>query len=71
VIERLKTLLTSKCQTAWEQQNRLREVQFKLQLDVGNKKDALAIDRESFKMTKDCAGTSYKPDPLRIPKGCV
>jgi hypothetical protein len=22
-------------------------------------------------MTKDCAGTSYKPDPLRIPKEFV
>jgi hypothetical protein len=22
-------------------------------------------------MTKDCAGTSYKPDPLRIPKKFV
>lgn len=71
VIEQLKTLLTSKCQTAWEQQNRLREVHFKLQLDIGNKQDALAIDKENFKMTKDSAGTSYKPDPLRIPKRFV
>jgi tektin-2 len=71
VIEQLKAFLTSKCQTAWEQMNRLREVQFKLQLDISNKKHAVAIDKENFEMTKDCAGTSYKPDPLRIPKEFV
>jgi hypothetical protein len=71
VIERLKAFLTSKCHTAWEQMNTLREVQFELQLDISNKKDAVAIDKENFKMNKDCAGTSYKPEPLRIPKKFV
>ncbi|PSN41225.1 Tektin-2 [Blattella germanica] len=71
VIECLKALLTNKCMTAWEQLNRLKEVQFKLQLDVANKKSAIEIDSENLEMTKDCAGTSYKPDPLRIPKNCI
>jgi tektin-2 len=67
----LKAFLTSKCQTAWEQISRLREVQFNLQLDINNKKDAVAIDKGNFEMTKDSVGTSYKPDPLRIPKKFV
>jgi tektin-2 len=71
VTESSKAFLTSKCQTAWEQMNRLREVQFNLQLDINNKKDAVAIDKGNFEMTKDSAGTSYKPDPLRIPKKFV
>ncbi|XP_023703797.1 tektin-B1 isoform X3 [Cryptotermes secundus] len=71
VIEHLKAFLTNKCQTAWEQINRLKEVQFSLQLDISNKKAAVAIDKENFEMTEDCSGTSYKPDPLRIPKNSI
>jgi hypothetical protein len=69
--ESLRAFLTSKCQAAWEHMNRLREVQFSLQLDISNKKDAIAIDKGNFEMTKDSAGTSYKPDPLRTPKEFV
>ncbi|XP_067001618.1 tektin-B1 [Anabrus simplex] len=71
VIEALKQMLTAKCQTAWEQLNRLKEAQFKLQLDLGNKQDAIDIDRQNLEMDKNCSGTSYKPDPLRIPKNCT
>ncbi|KDR14917.1 Tektin-B1 [Zootermopsis nevadensis] len=71
VIEHLKDLLASKCHAAWEEQNRLSEVRIKLQLDIGDKKDTLAVDKENCKMTKHCAGTSYKPNPLRIPKRCI
>jgi hypothetical protein len=68
VIECLKALLISKCQAAWEQQNRLREAHFTLKLDIANKKDAVEIDRENLEMNTDSAGTTYKPDPLRTPK---
>jgi hypothetical protein len=71
MMERLKALLTDKCQAAWEQLNRLREIQFKLQLDIGNKKNAVAIDKDNLEMTKECAGISCKPDPLRIPQKFV
>jgi Tektin family. len=68
VIEHVKEFLTSKCHNAWIQLNKLKEVQFKLQLDIDNKKDAVAIDRWNLETTKDSAGTSYMPDPLRNPK---
>jgi len=68
VIEHVKELFTDMCHNAWVQLNKLREVQFKLQLDIDNKKDAVAIDRGNLEMTKDSAGTSYMPDPLRKPK---
>lgn len=68
MIEHVKEFLTSKCHNAWIQLNKLKEVQFKLQLDIDNKKDAVAIDRGNSEMTKDSAGASYMPDPLRNPK---
>jgi tektin-2 len=71
VIEQVKAFLTSKCHNAWVQLNRLRDVQFKLELDIDNKKDAAAIDRGNLEMAKDSAGTSYMPDPLRKPKKFV
>lgn len=71
MIERVKELLTGMCHNAWVQLNKLREVQFKLQLDIDNKKNAVAIDRGNLEMTKDSAGTSYMPDPLRKAKRCV
>jgi tektin-2 len=71
VNQNLKTFLTNKCQTAWEQINTLREVQFNLQLEINNKKDAITIDKGNFEITMDNAGTSYKPDPLRVPKKFV
>lgn len=71
MIEHVKELLTGMCHNAWVQLNKLREVQFKLQLDIDNKKDAVAIDRGNLETTKDSAGTSYMPDPLRKPKRFV
>jgi tektin-2 len=65
VIEQVKAFLTSKCNNAWVQLNRLREVQFKLELDIDNKRDAAAIDRGNLEMEKDSAGTGYMPDSLR------
>ena len=71
VIEQVKAFLTSKCQNAWVQLNRLREAQFKLQLDIDNKTDAVAIDKGNLEMAKNSTGTSYIPDPLRKPKKFV
>jgi len=71
VIERVKELLTGMCYNAWVQLNKLREAQIKLQLDIDNKKDAVAIDRGNLETTKGSAGTSYMPDPLRKPKRFV
>nr|CAD7593296.1 unnamed protein product [Timema genevievae] len=71
VLEALKKSLTTKSQASWEQLNRLKEIEFKLQLDIGNKVDAINIDRENLEMDKNCSGTSFKPDPLRIPKNCI
>jgi tektin-2 len=67
----VKELLTSECHNAWVQLNKLREVQYKLQLDIDNKKEAVAIERGNLEMTKDSAGTSYMPDPQRKPKRFV
>lgn len=64
-------MLTEKCQAAWEQMNRLEEVQFKLKQDLQDKDEALEICQKNLNMDKNCANTSYKPDSLRMPKKWV
>ncbi|XP_063244489.1 tektin-2 [Bacillus rossius redtenbacheri] len=71
VLDSLKNLLTNKCHAAWEQLNRLEEVEFKLQVAVENKERAISLDEENLKLDKNCSGISYKPDPLRIPPNCT
>lgn len=68
VIENNKRMLTERCQTAWEKINRMKEVQFQLNLDLNDKSEVLETDQEMLKLHKDCANISFKPDSLRVHK---
>ncbi|RZF39701.1 hypothetical protein LSTR_LSTR012155 [Laodelphax striatellus] len=68
VLESLKKMLTDKCQTAWEQTNRLEEIKFQLEQDLSDKAETLNIDHYNLGLDENCANTSYKPHPLRVPK---
>lgn len=67
-LESLKKMLTDKAQAAWEQINRLEEVRFQLKQDLLDKDETLEICKNNLGMDKNCANTSFKPDPLRLPK---
>lgn len=69
VTESNKKLLIDRCQSAWEKINKLEVVKFKLQLDLNDKKEALAIDRDMLNLDADCANITYKTDSLKTPKG--
>ncbi|KAG8311469.1 tektin 2 (testicular) [Homalodisca vitripennis] len=70
-LESLKKMLTDKAQAAWEQMNRLEEVRFQLKQDLQDKDETLEICRNNLGMDKNCANTSFKPDPLRLPKKLI
>lgn len=61
-------MLTERCQTAWEKINRMKEVQFQLNLDLNDKKEVLQSDQDMLTLHKDCANISFKPDSLRVHK---
>jgi len=71
VLESVKKLLVDRCQAAWEKINRLEEVRFKLQLDINDKMESIAIDKDQLTLDRTCANISYKTDPLRIPKNAI
>ena len=39
--------------------------------DLQDKNIALGIDVDQYNLTEESSGISYKPDPLRVPKGWV
>jgi len=61
-------MLAEICQESWEQINKLEELQINVIKDLENKNNAIEIDSELLKMTKDSENISLKPDPLKIPK---
>ncbi|XP_008558946.1 tektin-2 [Microplitis demolitor] len=68
VIEGLKKTLTDKVQAAWEKLNRLEEIEFKVNLDLQDKVEAIEIDKDNCNLNRNSAIISYKPNALRIPK---
>lgn len=68
VVETNKAELRRQCESAWEKLNALQEVLFRVDLDIGNKAEAIRIDREGLDLDTFCAGISYKTDPQRVPK---
>jgi tektin-2 len=61
--------LHKKCQNAYEQIDRLQEARQQLLNDLNDKNSAHAIDEENLALTKHSSAISFKPNPLRIPKG--
>ncbi|GLV34019.1 uncharacterized protein CBL_11098 [Carabus blaptoides fortunei] len=71
VLEDVKKMLMDRCQASWEKLNRLQEVRFKLTLEIDNKEESVAIDKDQLTLDKNCANISFKLDALRIPKNSV
>ncbi|KAJ2947550.1 hypothetical protein O0L34_g17338 [Tuta absoluta] len=67
VTESNKKLLIDRCQSTWEKINRLEVVKFKLQLDLNDKNEALAIDKDMLSLDNNCANITYKTDSLKTP----
>lgn len=68
IVENNRKLFEDQCQAAWEKINRLEEVQFKLGLEIDNKKEAQEIDIGQLNIDKYCANITFKPDPVRVPR---
>lgn len=71
VIDAIKRKLHQKCQQSFEQINRLQEARQQLINDLDDKNTAYGIDEENLALNKYSSAISFKPNPLRIPKGTV
>jgi tektin-2 len=69
IIDCIKRVLHQKCQDAFSQIQRLQEARTQLLNDLNDKNSAFAIDEENRMLTKDSSAISFKPNPLRVPKG--
>lgn len=69
VIDNVKRRLHQKCQQSFEQINRLQEARQQLINDLEDKNTGHGIDEENLALTKHSSTISFKPNPLRIPKG--
>ena len=66
-MENTKRYLTDKCFAAWDQNNRLQELIFKLENDIADKSEAVEIDVGALKLDNTSVAATYKPDVLRLP----
>ncbi|XP_043289923.1 tektin-2 [Venturia canescens] len=71
VIENVRKLITESVQAAWQKLNRLEEVRFKVNLDLEDKVESIEIEKENLQLSRNSASISYKPDALRVVKGCI
>lgn len=71
MIDAIKRKLHQKCQQSFEQINRLQEARQQLINDLDDKNTAYGIDEENLALNKYSSAISFKPNPLRIPKGYV
>jgi len=71
VIDAIKRSLHQKCQLSYEQINRLQEARQQLLNDLNDKNSSFAIDEENLALTQYSSAISFKPNPLRVPKGTV
>lgn len=68
VVEQNKALLRQQSQKAWQKLNLLEQLLFKVQLDITNKREAIAIDKAGLDLDQFCSNIGYKTDPQRAPK---
>lgn len=69
VIDGIKKQLQTKIDESFEQLCTLQEARQQLLADLQDKNVALGIDVDQYNLTEESPGISYKPDPLRVPKG--
>lgn len=68
IVEENQRFLRDQCKAAWDKYNQLQEVRFKLELDIGDKREAQDIDIHQMNTNKSSSQITYKLDPLRVPK---
>lgn len=68
VVENNQRMLRDQCQAAWEKLNRLKEVEFKLNLDLTDKREAEGIDMAQLELDTHCANITFKTEPTRVPR---
>ena len=66
LIEKIRTILKTKCEDAWDQLNRLDDIRQKLEIDLQDKTEALRIDIDQIELTERSTGLSHKPDPMKV-----
>nr|WLD15744.1 tektin 2 [Platynereis dumerilii] len=69
VINGIKIQLQQKISESFEQICKLQEARQQVLADLQDKNIALGIDVDQYNLTEESSGISYKPDPLRVPKG--
>lgn len=69
VIDGIKTILQQRISEAFEQLVRLQEARQQIQSELQDKNIAMGIDIDQYNLSHTSPNISYKPDPLRIPKG--
>lgn len=69
VIDAIKRQLHQKAQQSFEQLSRLQECRQQLLNDLNDKNSNHAIDSENRELNKFSSSITFKPNPLRIPKG--
>lgn len=71
VIDCIKRILHQRCQDACGQIHRLQEARTQLLNDLNDKNSSYAIDEENLALNQFSSAISFKPNPLRVPKGTV
>lgn len=69
VIDGVKKALQQRVADAFEQLCLLQEARQQVQADLQDKNIALGIDIDQYNLSDRSPNISYKPDPLRVPKG--
>lgn len=67
-IQQMRKLLSDHCQIAWEKIISLKDLIFKLNVDLTNKQQALSVDIHQLKLDRNCAEITLKIDPLAVVK---
>lgn len=71
LIKDARNLLEKKAQEAWHQIARLQEVRQQILRDLNEKILGLDIDRYLLNLNESSSEISFRPDPLRVPKGMI
>ncbi|XP_014774180.1 tektin-2 isoform X2 [Octopus bimaculoides] len=69
VINGIKALLQQRISESFEQLVRLQEARQQVQADFQDKNIAMDIDIDQYNLSHKSPNISFKPDPLRVPKG--
>ncbi|KAL1458308.1 hypothetical protein WDU94_008469 [Cyamophila willieti] len=70
-LETFKKIFTEKVQEAWEQMNQLQDIRYKIQCDVADKEDGLAIDHHVLGLDKYSTNITLKHNALKSPQSMI